>query len=184
LAQVKTIHQIVLSDDYLAQAQRLTIKHNKALRLMYGSWWVWWVPRIALAFAIVFLLMHNITDVVWLPAGFIILSFAVEWATRRSLARSRKRARAKGSTVTVIMDETGLYVAGVLGTNNVKWAALSAPKLMSDGVLINLKRTSSLWLPDNCLVEGSPKDVRQILGAVGTDLEARTGGSVTPEMKV
>jgi hypothetical protein len=160
---VKTIHQIVLSDDYIAQTQRLVIQHNKALRLMYGSWWVWWIPRIALASVILFLLMHHVTDVVWWPAGFIVLSFAVEWSTRRSLARSRSRVRAKGSTTTVIMDEAGLYITAVLATTNVKWAALSAPVLMSDGVLINLARGTGFWLPDKCLIEGSAQDVRQIL---------------------
>ncbi len=169
---MKTIHQIVLTDDYIAQAQRLAIQHNKALRLMYGSWWIWWVPRIALALATLFLLMHRVTDIVWFPVGFIALSFAVEWSTRRSLTRSRKQARAKGSTATVIMDETGLYIAGVLGTSDVKWGALPAPVFLSDGVLINPPRTSSLWLPDKCLVEGSARDVRQILAAIGRDATA------------
>jgi hypothetical protein len=166
MSYMRTVHQIVLSDDYLAQTQRLVIQHDRKLRLTYGSWWVWWVPRMALALTMLFLLTHRMAAVVWLPAGFIILSFAGEWSLRRGLAQARKRSRAKGSTMTVIMDAAGVNVSGTLATTDVKWPALRAPVVLSDGVLINLTPTSGLWLPDTCLVEGSAADVRQILAGL------------------
>jgi hypothetical protein len=45
---VKTSHQIVLTDEYIAEGQRLSISQNKTLKFMYQTWWVWWLPRVAM----------------------------------------------------------------------------------------------------------------------------------------
>jgi hypothetical protein len=45
---VKTTHQIVLTDEYIAEGQRLSISQNKTLKFMYQTWWMWWLPRVAM----------------------------------------------------------------------------------------------------------------------------------------
>jgi hypothetical protein len=45
----------------------------------------------------------------------------------------------------------------------LKWVAVQEPVIYSNGVLIKLSRLSMLWLPDQCLIEGTPAEVRQLL---------------------
>ncbi len=36
---MKTTHQILLTDEYIAEAQRFAISQNTVLRLMHQTWW-------------------------------------------------------------------------------------------------------------------------------------------------
>jgi hypothetical protein len=56
---VKTTHQIVLTDEYIAEAQRLSIAQNKTLKFMYQTWWVWWLSRVAMVGFIIFCVVDH-----------------------------------------------------------------------------------------------------------------------------
>jgi hypothetical protein len=51
---MKTTHRIVLTDVYIAEAQRLSIAQNKTLKFMYQTWWAWWLPRAGMVGFIIF----------------------------------------------------------------------------------------------------------------------------------
>jgi hypothetical protein len=48
-AILKTTHQFVLTDEYIADAQRLMIAQNKMLKFLYQTWWMWWLPCVVVA---------------------------------------------------------------------------------------------------------------------------------------
>lgn len=160
---MKTVHRIVLSDDYIAQAQRLTIAQDKRLRLMYQTWWVWWLPRVVLLATIGFLLAEKLTLDATLPAVFLLLSFFGEFSARRTLAAARERSSVRGSTTTVAMTENGIDTIAYHGNTHLNWESVLPPRIRPDGVIVQLSRLSSMWLPDIALVEGSPAQVRQLL---------------------
>ncbi len=162
---MKTVHRIVLTDEYIEEAQRLTIAQNRTLRFMYQTWWVWWLPRVATAGFIVFLLIAGLALDAMVLGAFLLLTFFGEFYLRRTLAKARNRTRAKGSTTTVTIDENGIDVVGALGSSHLKWAALLSPALTPDGVLLRASRLGGTWLPDKALVEGSATDVRRLLAA-------------------
>ncbi len=43
---MRTTHQIVLTDEYIAEAQRLVVAQNTMLRLVHQTWWFFWVQRV------------------------------------------------------------------------------------------------------------------------------------------
>jgi len=163
MTTMRTVHRIVLSDEYIAEAQRLTIAQNRTLRLMYQTWWVWWLPRVVIVGLLGFLLIEKLTFDAVLLGAFLVLSFFGELFSRRTLARARDRTRAKGSTTTLAMDENGIDAVGALGNTHLKWTAILPPAITPDGVLIRLSQLNGMWLPDKALVEGSPSDVRPLL---------------------
>jgi hypothetical protein len=162
---MKTTHQIPLTDEYIAETQRLGIAQNTALRLTHQTWWVTWSARFILAGAAITFWL--VTDSV-LYALFLLLmlglSFLGNYMFQRSLVKARKNSRTKGTTSTVSMDENGIDLRGAFGNSHLKWVALLKPAIYPNGVLIKLSRFSMLWLPDESLSEGTPADVRQLLG--------------------
>jgi hypothetical protein len=159
------VYQIVLNDEYIEEAQRLTIAQNRTLRLMYQTWWVWWLPRVLLAGALVFLLVERLIYEAVVTGAFLILTIIGEFHSRWTLAKARNRTRAKGSTTTLTMDESGVDIDGALGNSHLKWAAMLLPVIRPDGVLLKFSRLGGMWLPDTALVEGSANDARQLLAA-------------------
>jgi hypothetical protein len=70
---MKIAHQIVLTDEYIAEAQRIAIAQNSVLRLMYQTWWIRWIPRFIFAgAAIAFWLLNS-----QLSALFLALMFGL-----------------------------------------------------------------------------------------------------------
>jgi hypothetical protein len=161
---MKTTHQIVSTDDYIAEAQRLAIAQNKTLKFFYQTWWAWWLPRVGIVgFIIYFLVNHFDWSLTAEFGGFLVLSFLGEWLGRRGLAKARNRTRFKGSSTTVSMDENGVDIVGPVSNSHSKWAGLLKAVVHPNGVLIQVSRIAWIWLPDQALVEGSPEDVRKLL---------------------
>jgi hypothetical protein len=160
---MKTIHQLLLSDEYIAESQRIVIAQNPTLRFIYQTWWVWWIPRVIFTGVIALCLVIQQGMVAGLLAGFLVFTFFGEHFGRRSLAKARGRTRFKGSTTTVSMDESGIDIAGALGNSHLKWEALYPPVVKQDGVLLKLTQAGGLWLPDRTLVEGTPNEVRHLI---------------------
>jgi hypothetical protein len=169
---VKTTHQIVLTEEYIAEAQRLSIAQHKTLKWMYQTWWVQWVARVVMGGFIIYSLLNHMDSVAALFGVFLAISFWGEWLGRRNLAKARKNVRAKGSTSVVSMNEQGVDIDGALGNSHLKWPAMLKPVIYPQGVLIKFSRLSGLWLPDQALVEGSPADVRQLLAENVEKLDA------------
>jgi hypothetical protein len=57
--QLKTTHRIALTDDYIADAQRLSIAQNKTLKFVYQTWWSWWLPRVGMLALIIYLITNG-----------------------------------------------------------------------------------------------------------------------------
>jgi hypothetical protein len=160
---MRTTHQIVLDEEYIAESQRLGIAQVTALRLMYQTWWFLWIPRVVLAGTIIYFLLN---DSVWFAmfCGAVLAgSFLGQHLFQRNLAKGRRKFRAKGTTSTVSMDENGIDLLGAFGNSHLKWIAVLQPVIYANGVLIKLSRVSMLWLPDQSLIEGTPVDVRRLL---------------------
>jgi hypothetical protein len=161
---LKTTHQIVLTDEYIADAQRLSIAQNKALRLMYQMWWTWWIPRVALAgFMIYGFINHFGWSFSAECGGFLVFSFVGEWLARRSLAKARKKVRFKGSTMTISMDDVGVEVVGESGNSHAKWSGILSREVYPNGVIVRFSPRATVWLPDEALTAGSADEVRRLL---------------------
>jgi len=160
---MKTVHQLLLSDEYIAESQRINIAQNRTLRFLYQTWWVWWLPRIIFAGVMVFCLAFRQLWEAGLFGGALLFSFLGERSSRRSLLKARSRVRAKGTTTMVSMHEQGIDIVGALATSHLRWEALRHSVVMSDGVLIKITSAHGLWLPDCTLVEGTPEEVRQLI---------------------
>jgi hypothetical protein len=161
---MKTTHQILLTDEYIAQAQRLAISQNTVSRLMHQTWWFFWLQRLIFLGAAIFSWSFGDSNFfLFFLALMFCLSFLSPFLSRRNLAKARRQFRAKGTTTTVSMDAAGIDMQGALGNSHLKWAAILKPAIYPNGVLIKLSRISMVWLPDQNLSEGSPADVRQLL---------------------
>jgi hypothetical protein len=153
-----------MTDEYIAEAQRLSIAQNKTLRFLYQTWWSWWLPRVGMGgFLIYCLVNHFEWSTSAILGGFLVLSFVGEWVGRRGLAKARERARFKGSTTTVSMDGNGVDTVGEAGNLHAKWLGIIPPTIYPYGVMVKFSRFAMIWLPDNALIEGSPDDVRRLL---------------------
>lgn len=161
---MNTVHKIVSTDEYAAEAQRLAIAQNRVLKLMYQTWWTWWLPRVGMVGFIIFCVANHFdwSLTAWF-GGFLVLSIVGEWFGKRSLAKARNNRRFKGSTTTVSMDENGVDMTGEMGNSHSKWPGLLKSVSRPDGVLIQFSRLTWIWLPDSALVEGSAAEVRQLL---------------------
>jgi hypothetical protein len=163
---MRTTHRILVNDEYIGAAQRLSISQNKTLRLIYQTWWVVWPPRVVLfACVVASLFVEVLRPTAALCGALLALSFGGELFKRRGLAKARERVRAKGSTNIVTMDDQGIETSSAFGTSHLNWKIMLEPVVYPDGVLIKLSRINMIWLPDTALVEGSPVDVRQLLAA-------------------
>jgi len=169
---LKTTHQFVLTDEYVADAQRLMIAQNKTLKLLYQTWWVWWLPRVVLAGVIIYCLSHHLESPAAVLGVFLVIHFWGQWFGRRTMARARKNTRTKGSTTVVSMNDQGVDIDGAHGTSHLKWLAMLQPIICPQGVLIKFSRLAGLWLPDHALIEGLPADVRKLLAEKVKDLAA------------
>ena len=160
---IKTQYKIVITDAYIAEAQRLTIAQNKTLKLLYQTWWFWWPPRFVLAVIAGFFLMNRDNSTAAMVGVALVLSFIGEWSGHRQLAKARARVRNKNTTTTITFTDLGIGIEGTTGSSQLKWSAMFAPTIYSNGVLVKFSRVAQMWLPDATLVEGSPADVRQLL---------------------
>jgi hypothetical protein len=174
--QLKTTHRIVLTDDYIADAQRLSIAQNKTLKFFYQTWWSWWLPRVGMLALIVYLITNGFdwSITAWL-VGFLVLSFVGEWVGRRSLAKARKKMRFKGSTTTVSMDENGVDLVGEAGNSHAKWSGILPSAIYPNGVMVKFSRFAAIWLPDPALIEGTAADVRKLLAENVKDSKTKSG---------
>jgi hypothetical protein len=123
---MKTTHEILLNDDYIAESQRLGIAQITALRLMHQTWWVLRIPRVVIAATIFYFLLN---DSVWTAVfcGAVLAgSFLGQYLFQRSLAKGRRNFRAKGTTCTVSMDENGIHLLRAFGNSHLKWVAGSS----------------------------------------------------------
>jgi hypothetical protein len=158
------MHRIVLTDEYITEAQRLAIAQNKTLKFMYQTWWAWWLPRLAMIGFIIYFIVNNFDwSLTAIFGAFLVLSFSGEWLSRRGLAKARKKTRFKGSTTTVSMDENGVDIVGAAGNSHSKWMLMLPPAIRANGVLVRFSKLGWIWLPDQALIEGSPEDVRKLL---------------------
>jgi hypothetical protein len=160
---MKTTHTVVITDEYLAEAQRVAIAQNRTLRLLYQNRWVWWLPRIGLAAFLIFMIVNRYLEGIIIFGGFLVLSFFGEIFGRRSLARGRGRNAMKGSTTTFSMDEQGLSVVGPNSAAEIRWPAVVRAITYPQGVVLRMQSGGFMWLPDQSLTEGSPEDLRQLL---------------------
>jgi hypothetical protein len=171
---VKTTHQCVLTDEYVAEAQRLAIAQNKTLKFLYQTWWAWWLPRVVLAGILIFSLLNDLEFVSIMIGAILLMSVGGEWFGRRNLAEARKKMRFKGSTTTVSMDENGVDFVGETGNSHSKWSGMLVPAIYPHGVVIKFSRFAMVWLPDQALVEGSAADVRALLAENVKDSETKS----------
>jgi hypothetical protein len=160
---MKTKHQFVLTDAYIAKTQRMAIDQNKTLKFFYQTWWVWWLPRVLIVPSVIFLYVIKLGSTAALLGGVLVFSFIGEWVGRRSLAKARNRVRGKGTTTTVSMDDQEIYIENANGNSHLKWTAMLQPAIHPDGVLLKFSQLAMVWLPDQALIEGSPDEVRKLL---------------------
>lgn len=160
---MKTRHQFVLTDEYIADAQRVAIAQNKTFKFIYQTWWVWWLPRVVMGGMLIFLLSMHLNSSALLFGVFLLLTFWGEWFNRRGLAKARKRVRTRGSTTVISMNEEGVDIESALSTSHLKWTAIVRAAHYPQGVYIKLSNLTGYWLPDEALTEGSPADVRQLV---------------------
>jgi hypothetical protein len=140
-------------------------------------WWFVWIPRfIFLGSAIVFWLLNYPYFIALFFAFMVGLSFLGQSLLRRNLTKVRRQFRTKGTTITVSMDANGIDTLGAFGNSHLKWVAVLKPAIYSNGVLVKLSRLSMLWLPDHCLCEGTPAQVRQLLADNVKDSNPRESG--------
>ena len=97
----------MITDEYIAEAQRLSIAQNKTLKFFYQTWWAWWLPRTVIVGLMIFLYLINLGSTVVLLGVVLVFSFTGEWLGHRNLAKARKKVRAKGTITTVSMNEQG-----------------------------------------------------------------------------
>lgn len=169
---MKTVHQLVLTDEYLADAQRLMIAQNKTMKLLYQTSWVWWLPRVVIVGVIIYCILHHIESPAAVLGVFLVIHFWGQWFGRRAMAKARKNTRTKGSTTVVSMNDQGVDIDGAHGNAHLKWLAMLRPTIYPQGVLIKFSRLAGLWLPDQALIEGSSADVRKLLAENVKDLAA------------
>jgi hypothetical protein len=162
---VRTSHHIDFNDKYLRQAQRLMLSQNPVIKFVYLNRWAVWPPLVILAGYLVYLGMnHNLDFFSGFFIGTIIIGSIIFQALQpRNLARARDRNPLKGSMVTMSLDEQGATLVTNVSTASLKWAAFSRAILYGDGVLLKLQTRAYVWLPDSSLVEGSPKQVRELI---------------------
>src|SRR5260221_13997594 len=43
-----------MTDEYIVEAQRLSIAQNKTLKFFYQTWWAWWLPRAVIVGLMIF----------------------------------------------------------------------------------------------------------------------------------
>jgi hypothetical protein len=160
---MKTTHRFVMTDDYIANAQRMAISQNKTLKFLYQTWWAWWLPRVVIVPSMIVLYLMNLGSTVALFGVILVLSFTGEWLGRRNLAKARNRVRGKGTTTTLSMDDQEIAIENANGNSHLNWSAMLQPAIYADGVLIKFSRLAMVWLPDQALIEGSAADVRKLL---------------------
>ncbi len=147
---------------------------SKTLKFMYQTWWVWWLPRVAMVGFIIFCVESHFdwSITAWFGA-FLVLSFLGARVGRRNLTKARNKIRFKGSTTRVSMDESGVDLVGEAGNSHTKWSGILPPVVYPNGVLVKFSRFAGIWLPDRALVEGSPHDVRNLLARNIKDSETK-----------
>ena len=164
MVRTVTTHQIVMTDEYIAEALRMAIAQNTGLRLMHQTWWFLWIPRFCfLGAGIAFWLSSDSYSIPVFCALMFGLSFLSQFLLRRNLINTRRQFRAKGTTTTVSLDANGIDALGAFGNSHLKWVAVVNVAIYSNGVLLKFSRLSMLWLPDQYLLEGTPAEVRQLL---------------------
>jgi len=95
---MKTTHRFVMTDDYIANAQRMAISQNKTLKFFYQTWWAWWLPRVVMVPSMIVLYLMNLGHTMALLGVLLVLSFTGEWIGRHNLAKARNRVRGKGAS--------------------------------------------------------------------------------------
>jgi hypothetical protein len=81
---MKTLHRIVLIDEYIKDAQHLMIAQNTTLRLIYQTWWL---PRVAIAGAMGILLFEGYALEAWITSVFLLFTFLGEFLSRRTFSQ-------------------------------------------------------------------------------------------------
>jgi hypothetical protein len=117
----KTVHRIVWDDTSIAAAQRAMIARDWFFRVIYLSWWAWWIPRVLLVAFIGWLIVAGVkvgSTVYGYLIGFLFLHAFGEYWAHRSLARARVWNRNRGSTTTVNMSDEGIEIVGALGSSH------------------------------------------------------------------
>src|ERR1700733_10187430 len=87
-AMLKTTHKFVISDEYIAEAQRLSIAQNKTLKFLYQTWWAWWLPRLAFVVLMIVFYLNNLESTAVLLGVCLFFLFAGEWFGQRNLAKA------------------------------------------------------------------------------------------------
>ena len=72
LADPMVMYRIVLTDEYLEEAQRLSLAQHTTLRLMCQTAGVWWLPTVIFAAALVFLLLEKLTLAAVVMGAFLV----------------------------------------------------------------------------------------------------------------
>jgi hypothetical protein len=83
----------MITDEYIAEAQRLSIAQSKTLKFFYQTWWAWWLPRTVIVGLMIFLYLINLGSTVVLLGVVLVFSFTGEWLGHRNLAKARKKVR-------------------------------------------------------------------------------------------
>ena len=87
---MRTTHRVVADDDYLKEAQRLSISQVAALRLIYQTPLIWWSCRAIFVAAIIFMIAIDYARGAILSALFLLLSFIPPRSQEKSLSKARE----------------------------------------------------------------------------------------------
>lgn len=104
---MKTTHRVVADDEYLMEAQRLSISQNTALRLIYQTPWVWWGCRAVFVAGIIFAIAIDYATGAIVLAFFLLYSFVAPRSQEKSLSKARERSPLNGAAVEFTVDEQG-----------------------------------------------------------------------------
>jgi hypothetical protein len=69
---MKTTHRFVMTDEYIANAQRMVISQNKTLKFFYQTWWAWWLPRVVIVPSMIVLYLMNLGSTMVLLGAILV----------------------------------------------------------------------------------------------------------------
>ena len=128
---MKTTHQFVMTDEYIAKAQHVTIAQNKALKFLYQTPWARWLPRAVIVAMMIFLYLINLCIHC---SGAVGRHLAI--LVRRGVVRSMEfgQKRARESALEAVPSPLrwmikGIDIEGANGNSQLKWSAMLQPAI-------------------------------------------------------
>jgi YcxB-like protein len=158
-------YRIPVDAAYQRRAQQVTGSPDERGTPGSGSApWLRWGTRLALTALLLYLgALRDWTGVVLVGLG-LLGSFGAEILQRRSAQRSRERAVRCAGELLIDIDDAGLTAADGHSRDTLPWTEFADAAEHPDGVMLTLNSRGGYWLPDSALTEGTPAQIRNLIG--------------------